>query len=307
MRRRVLLLGAILALCLVGGSIGAARAHALDGAERGLIEAINQLRIERGIAALRHEPRLARIAGDFAGASARGAPRSDRALDVSARLRDHAYAFLSMRAFADLGVADPVVQARVWAEDPERRDPLLDPAYQEVGIGRVDLSERFAGAAGEPRVNGGRTQVWGIVLAAPTSPVPAGWGERVLENVNIFRQRYGLLPLSRNRLLDRAAQAHVEDMARRDYFAHRTPDGTGPADRVDRVGYHWSRVLENLAAGQPSAREVVQGWIDSKAGHREAMLDKTVREVGIGYTYRPQGGSRVPVQHFWAMTMAAPR
>ncbi len=96
-------------------------------------------------------------------------------------------------------------------------------------------------------------------------------------------------------------------MARRDFFAHRTPDGRGPADRVDRTGYDWSRVLENLAAGQPDARAAVDGWIASDEGHREAMLDKTVREVGVGYRYLPRDGGRLSVHHYWAMTLAAPQ
>lgn len=274
-------------------------AQAIDAGGRGLIEAVNDQRATRGIAALRYEPRLARIAQGFARASANGASRGDPALDVSARLRDQSYAFLAMRAFAAVGPADPAAQARAWMAERERRDPLLDARFLEIGVGRVSLPGPVNGTADAD-------QVWAIVLAAPTAPVATGWGARVLAHVNEFRRQNGLLPLSRNALLDRAAQAHAEDMAQRDYFAHRSPQGTGPADRVDRTGYHWSRVLENLAAGQPSAREVVEGWKNSKTGHREAMLDKTVREAGIGYRYRPRAG-RVPVQHFWAMTMAAPR
>jgi uncharacterized protein YkwD len=52
---------------------------------------------------------------------------------------------------------------------------------------------------------------------------------------------------------------------------------------------------------------VVDGWINSKTGHREAMLDKSVREIGVGYTYLPRDGGQVAAHHYWAMTLAAPR
>jgi uncharacterized protein YkwD len=307
--RRVLASFALLLTALAAAGTGpfAPEAYALDGSERALIGAINQAREARGLAALRYEPRLARIAEGYAEASAAGAPANHPALDVAGRMSESAYPYLTMQAFAEGGSDDPVAQAETWLADPQFRRPILSSRYEEIGVGRI-APPRVDGAGVDGAGAGGiEAPVWGVVLATPTAPAPAGWGRAVLEEVNRFRARHGLIPLSRNRQLDRAAQGHADDMARRDFFAHRTPEGVGPAERVDRSGYHWSTVLENLAAGQPSAREVVQGWIASKAGHREAMLDKTVREVGIGYVYVPRANGRVPVQHFWAMVLAAPQ
>jgi len=279
----------------------APQARALDGPERALIGAINEIRAERGLAPLRYEPRLGRIAEGYAAASARGVRRGDPALDVAARLSESAYAYLAMRAFVEGGALDPMGQARAWASDRTRREALLDPSFVEIGAGHV-APPRAPADQPQPPPN-----VYSVVLAAPTGPAASGWGDRILSYVNAFRAENGLIPLSRNGLLDRAAQAHAEDMARRDYFAHTAPEGSGPADRVDRTGYHWSAVLENLAAGQPTPREVVDGWIRSKTGHREAMLSKDVREIGVGYRYLPRDRGRLTVHHYWAMTLAAPR
>lgn len=298
---RLSVLAAALLAALAAALAVAPQAQALDGPERALIGAINEIRTERGLRPLRYEPRLGRIAEGYAAASARGAGRDDPALDVAGRLSESAYAFLAMRAFVEGGDLDPTAQARAWAAERSRRDALLDPAFVEIGAGHVS-PPRAPPDQPQPPPN-----VWSIVLAAPTGPAAADWGERILSHVNDFRAENGLIPLSRNRLLDQAAQAHAEDMARRDFFAHTTPEGTGPAARVDRTGYHWSVVLENLAAGQPTPREVVDGWIRSKTGHREAMLSKEVRELGVGYRYLPRDGGRLTVHHYWAMTLAAPR
>lgn len=297
------LLAGLMMLLVAVATLGGHPAGALEARERALIGAINAERVARGLSTLRYEPRLARVARDFARASATGAAKADPALDVSARLADNAYPFLAIRAFAHGGTLDAAAQVKAWLAEGDRRLPLLDREFVEIGVGHLTPAQAGQNAAGARLP----PHIWGVVLATPTGPATLGWGARVLTHVNAFRSDYGLIPLSRNRTLDRAAQAHADDMARRDFFAHQTPEGVGPAKRVDRVGYHWSRVLENLAAGQPTPREVVDGWINSKTGHREAMLDKAVREIGVGYTYLPRDGGRVAAHHYWAMTLAAPR
>src|SRR3546814_15125166 len=72
-------------------------------------------------------------------------------------------------------------------------------------------------------------------------------------------------------------------MARRGYFSHVAPDGSNVGHRAQRAGYDWKRMLENIAAGQPTADEAVEGWIPSDS-HRRAMLEPTVTEAGVGYS-----------------------
>ncbi|HEV2813556.1 MAG TPA: CAP domain-containing protein [Solirubrobacteraceae bacterium] len=102
--------------------------------------------------------------------------------------------------------------------------------------------------------------------------------------LNAERRRNGREALRRNPALDRAARAHAEDMAARDYFAHEAPDGTGPHRRILRAGYRDPRLTgENLAfgereAGAPSA--IVDGWMHSP-GHRRNILRPGFAEIGI--------------------------
>ncbi len=73
----------------------------------------------------------------------------------------------------------------------------------------------------------------GTVKIARADDVPLGTLEATLwQEVNAARARHHLIPLERRPDLDRIARAHSEDMARRGYLAHETPEGRNPLDRI---------------------------------------------------------------------------
>ena len=109
--------------------------------------------------------------------------------------------------------------------------------------------------------------------------------------LNARRAEAGLRPLGSSRTLARAARAHSEDMGERHFFAHDTPDGMEPAERIVAAGYPRAGVSvgENLAWGEETAgtpEEIVDGWMDSP-GHRANILRPEFREIGIGLAYEP--------------------
>lgn len=146
-----------------------------------------------------------------------------------------------------------------------------------------------------------------MITADPTKKVGISWANDLQKHVNKFRKQYGLPKLKINILLSRAAQLHADDMAIRDYVEHINLSGKGPGYRAQRQGYRYQVLLENLAAGQTSPKEVVEAWKKSKDGHREAMLNSKVTEVGFGYRFLPTDGGRVNSYHYWAMSMARPQ
>lgn len=105
--------------------------------------------------------------------------------------------------------------------------------------------------------------------------------QQVVSLVNAERARAGCGPLTENSLLTRAAQGQSDDMAARDFFDHTNPDGDGPGERVTATGYQWSTYGENIAKGQATAAEVMEGWMNSP-GHRANILNCDFREIGIG-------------------------
>lgn len=146
-----------------------------------------------------------------------------------------------------------------------------------------------------------------MITADPTKKVRTSWAKDLQKYVNKFRKQYGLPKLKINVILSRAAQSHADDMAIRDYVEHINLSGKGPGYRAQRQGYKYQVLLENLAAGQTSPMEVVEAWKKSKDGHREAMLNSKVTEVGFGYRFLPTDGGRVKSYHYWAMSMARPQ
>jgi uncharacterized protein YkwD len=106
--------------------------------------------------------------------------------------------------------------------------------------------------------------------------------------INAERRTHGLARLRLDRRLSAAARDHSRDMVRRGYFAHDSPDGLSPAQRVGGTGYlRGSRswlVGENLAwgwHGRETAARIVRAWMHSPP-HREEILEPSFRDVGIG-------------------------
>lgn len=155
-------------------------------------------------------------------------------------------------------------------------ESIVDPAYTHIGVHRA------------------KNEVWVVVgtpLAAPNPGDAAEVSARALRLVNAARSRPrkcgetsfpAAAPLRTAQLLERAALAHAQDMAKRGRFDHVGSDGSRPADRVARVGYKWRTVAENIATGSPDVESVVQGWLDSP-GHCANIMGAQYTEMGIAY------------------------
>lgn len=135
------------------------------------------------------------------------------------------------------------------------------------------------------------------------------WKNEVIQLTNLERAKAGLNPLTPNRLLEKAAQSHVEDMdASNTFLAHTGSHGSTPVDRIKATGYKAGWVdqgngslrtisSENAAAGYTSPAQVVQAWMNSK-GHRDAIMDPATKEIGIGFEYDNETGTTYWLQNF---------
>ncbi|MFI7006212.1 sigma-70 family RNA polymerase sigma factor [Streptomyces sp. NPDC050145] len=126
---------------------------------------------------------------------------------------------------------------------------------------------------------------------APPAPpkAPSGtFGQQVTALVNTERAKNGCAPVRQNSTLDKAALGHSEDMAARNYFDHTDPDGNDPGDRITAAGYTWSTYGENIARGQQTPQQVMDGWMNSP-GHRANILNCAFKETGVG-VHQGSGG-----------------
>jgi hypothetical protein len=124
---------------------------------------------------------------------------------------------------------------------------------------------------------------------------------------NVARAENGLTTLTRNPLLDEAAQAAAQDMAAKGYFAHVAPDGTTPWHWLDVVGYKYSYAGQNLAVNFTDSENVETAWLNSPT-HRENILKSQYTEVGFGTATGMYEGQETTfvVEYFGTPTAVAP-
>lgn len=109
--------------------------------------------------------------------------------------------------------------------------------------------------------------------------------------INRKRAENGENPLEPSPDLEQAAEGHCQELISEDYFAHVSPAGETPVDRIRATGYIPGPSVgyvigENLAWGTyqlstPAA--IVAAWIASP-GHLANILEAQYRETGIGVT-----------------------
>jgi len=114
---------------------------------------------------------------------------------------------------------------------------------------------------------------------ATTKPRP-DLEKRMLDLVNRERQAVGLPTLASDPELTEVARRHSADMFARGYFAHDTPEGISPFDRMRDSGVRFLTAGENLALA-PTI-EVAHTGLMNSPGHRANILRREFGRVGIG-------------------------
>ncbi len=114
---------------------------------------------------------------------------------------------------------------------------------------------------------------------AEAQPAPDQEAE-MLRLINHERARIGLAPLAADAELTAVARSHSADMLRRGYFAHTSPEGRSPFDRIDTAGIRYRTAGENLALA-PTLEMAHTGLMNSP-GHRANILRPEFGRVGIG-------------------------
>jgi uncharacterized protein YkwD len=110
----------------------------------------------------------------------------------------------------------------------------------------------------------------------------AAFERQAFDLANVSRARRGLAAFEWNDALAAVARSHSRDMGARGYFAHESPDGKGLGDRLKANGIAYMKANENIAAGQANALHAHADWMNSKTGHRDAILsDNTQLGVGV--------------------------
>lgn len=210
-------------------------------------------------------------------------------------------------AIRSAGIAVSRAEVLKMSGPSTARDALQFAAKRNC---RLLLSERYS-IAGVSQ----QGQEWQIVLAQPLlDPDLGDWqqaGQQVLKLVNAARakerrcgsERYAPAPALRwNALLGTTALKHSRDMATHDYFGHTGRNGSTVATRARNEGYAWRNIGENVAAGQGSVQQVVDGWLASP-GHCANIMNSDFSEMGAAYATSKQGDMTI----YWTQVFGTPR
>ena len=115
---------------------------------------------------------------------------------------------------------------------------------------------------------------------------------RAFALVNEERRERGQQPLRWDADAARVAREHSENMARRGFFSHTSPDGADYVRRAAAGGVTgWRALAENIAYNQgfddPAAFAVERWMLSSK--HRENILRQVFTHAGIGVARAADG------------------
>lgn len=272
-------------LCLIAIGLAAPAAHAAGAAQ--LVKMINSYRAAPGSCG----------GSSFAAQTPFATPRQLDAVHIGAG------------TFVDLALeraAYPAEKADVLTVT-EAADAASVMAVMRERYCRHLRSTEFS-AVGVQR-NGDE---WTILFVQPAPPrvLPQldEAGEAVLAAVNAARaqprtcgdrQFPPVGPVSWNPALGNAALAHSRNMAELRYFGHVEKNGSTVADRALRAGYRFQRVGENIASGQDTAAEAVQGWLESP-GHCANIMQASHTEMGSAFALSSTG------RLYWTQVFANP-
>lgn len=161
---------------------------------------------------------------------------------------------------------------------------------------RVRTRSRSSSAEAEAAAEAARARI-AAVLATPcenTEITPEGGNlvlvrEAVLCLINRKRAENGEQPLIVSADLQAAAESHASELIADDYFAHVSPSGLSPAERIRETGYIPSAesgyvIGENLAWGTfelSTPLAIAQAWFHSPE-HLANILEAQYRETGVG-------------------------
>ncbi len=142
----------------------------------------------------------------------------------------------------------------------------------------------------------------GVLLCVAQGPLWAlvGLEARIHDRVNVVRREHHLRPLRGSEQLAAVAREHADDMARRGYRAHLSPEGKSALDRAHESGVDGFRLLaENIGwSNVPGDRvpAVIRAWLDSPS-HRENLLNPAFNTSGVGRA-ETADGQTIVVQLF---------
>ena len=126
---------------------------------------------------------------------------------------------------------------------------------------------------------------------------------RVMTKINILRSSGSICgqeklppvgPLQWDNNLYAVSKQYANYMNKYDHFDHLSRNGEDLGDRLDRYGYKWQKIGENLGYGYDDFNKVLDAWIESPT-HCKMLMDPDVTHMGMSKKGK-----------YWAQSFARP-
>jgi uncharacterized protein YkwD len=152
-----------------------------------------------------------------------------------------------------------------------------------------------------------RHSLWiAAFLTVVTAIARADDAQDCLKAHNRIRKEHALAPLRLDKRLSVAAQKHADHMAKNLKLHHRGPGEEMYFDRALAAGYQtdWETSSENIAEGPEDfmdAAFTTQAWLESTVGHKDNVLSREWRDLGVGVARGSDG------RLYWCAVYARPQ
>ncbi|MFC7322639.1 CAP domain-containing protein [Halobacillus campisalis] len=174
-------------------------------------------------------------------------------------------------------------------EKPQAEEPAEAPAEQpqaeehaEAPVEKPQAEEQPAEQPAEEQSTQEAAPQEETTEQADEGSEVSAFEQQVVELTNEERAKQGLQPLELDTELSAVAKDKSLDMQQNNYFSHNSPTYGSPFDMMNAYGIDYTTAGENIAMGQTSPEQVVQGWMNSQ-GHRENIMNSSFTHIGVGH------------------------
>ncbi|WP_236838910.1 stalk domain-containing protein [Caldalkalibacillus salinus] len=122
----------------------------------------------------------------------------------------------------------------------------------------------------------------------------------VFWSVNEKRASASVQPLALHVDLSLVAREKSKDMLDNGYFDHTSPTYGTPFEMMTEFNLSYRAAGENIAAGQRSPEEVMNGWMNSP-GHRQNIESESFTHIGVGFVSGSTG-----YRNYWTQMFMTP-
>lgn len=253
-----------------------------------LLDAHNEVRSEAKLPPLVANPKLEAAARVHALDMAKHTNMSHTGSDDSTpavRIQRQKYNYRACGENVARGQENVRQVMRTWIESPPHKKNILGD-FTEMG-GAVALAED-----GQP--------FWCVEFGRPWPELSQeSASTELISALNQARTKEKKRTLKRQATLERIAIKHAKEIAAADELNHDSDDGSGPAKQLEKAGYRFRKLAQELFSGEYDSKVIVDTWLN-EAIHRDNVLGDFT-DVGVGYATTPKG---IP---YWCIILTKPR